>query len=203
MAEAPLWATKKPHEWVSSNAPVWSNLVHTPRWVVPVMPSFYVAPENLPVGGVCDDHGRLLTFKSKRGFNWKQFSYDRAGNILGSIICASSKSDCGYKSVVTWQETTRNENGKPLTWHNSDGNWKEWVYDEKGKLLRIVSNTGYWAEVYRDEHFVIFRDSDNYWEEKYCKSESLFHYRNSEGKWKIVIKDKNGAIKNIKRGRIC
>ena len=68
---------------------------------------------------------------------------------------------------------TRDENGRELTFKDSDGYWWEYTRDENGRVIIFKNSDGYWREYTRDENgrVITFKDSDGYWRE-YTRDEN-------------------------------
>ena len=64
--------------------------------------------------------------------------------------------------------TTRDAEGRVLTYKDSKGYWREYTYDSKGRELTYKNSYGYWYEyTYDSEGRVLtHKDSTGYWRER-------------------------------------
>ena len=61
--------------------------------------------------------------------------------------------------------STRDAQGRVLTFRNSDGNWSEYTRDAQGRVLTYKDSHGYWSEYTRDAQgkVLTYKNSDGNW----------------------------------------
>jgi YD repeat-containing protein len=88
-------------------------------------------PTAIPLGRICDDDNRLLSYRDETGL-WYVYTYDDDGRVLT------------YREKDKfWYVYTYDGAGRVLTWITSDGRREDYTYDDgKCTITRTHTHTG-------------------------------------------------------------